>query len=129
MWILSRAQLANTCSKLTIKKIRLICWMCSMLKINTAWHRSGVFIVDFDHSQHINIVLLLLTSNKFLWTSHNVLKIQKAIYLYCNARCKAYFIQRFIIAPNWNKLWTYDQCFSSKFALGIPSALSFRPVV
>ena len=94
--------------KVNNKKIRLICWMCSMLKINTAWHRSGVFIVDFDHSQHINIVLLLLTLNKFLWTSHNVLKIQKAIYLYRNERCKAYFIQRFIIAPNWNKLWTYD---------------------
>ena len=36
------------------KKIRLICWMCSKLKINTAWHRSGVcyffFLIYFDHS-------------------------------------------------------------------------------
>ena len=32
------------------KKIRLICWMCSKLKINTAWHCSGVFVADFDHS-------------------------------------------------------------------------------
>ena len=39
--------------KVTNKKIRLICWMCSKLKINTAWHSSGVFIVDFDHSQYI----------------------------------------------------------------------------
>ena len=37
-----------------------------MLKINTAWHRSGVFIVDFDHGQHINVVFLLLTLNKYL---------------------------------------------------------------
>ena len=36
--------------KVNNKKIRLICWMCSKVKINTAWHCSGVFIVDFDHS-------------------------------------------------------------------------------
>ena len=41
-------------------------------------------------------------------TSHNVLKTQKAIYFFRNKSCKAYFIQRFIIAPNWNKLWTND---------------------
>ena len=41
-------------------------------------------------------------------TSHNVLKKQKAIYLYRNKSCKDYFIQRFIIAPNWNKLWTCE---------------------
>ena len=35
-------------------------------KKNTACHRSFVFIVDFDHSQHINIVFLLLTLNKYL---------------------------------------------------------------
>ena len=53
-------------SKVTNKKIRLICWMCSKLKINTAWHSSGVFIIDFDHSQHINILFLLWTLNKYL---------------------------------------------------------------
>ena len=41
-------------------------------------------------------------------TSHNVLKKQKARYLSCNKSCKAYFIQRFIIAPNWNKLRIFD---------------------
>ena len=40
--------------------------MCSKLKKSTAWHGSGVFIVDFDHSQHINIVFLLLTLNNYL---------------------------------------------------------------
>ena len=40
--------------------------MSSKLKINTAWHRSDVFIVDFDHSQHIDIEFLLLTLNKYL---------------------------------------------------------------
>ena len=35
--------------------------MCSKLKINTALHNSGVFIVDFDQSPHISIVFLLLT--------------------------------------------------------------------
>ena len=37
--------------KVNNKKIRLICWMCSKLKLGTTWHRSGVFIVDFDQSQ------------------------------------------------------------------------------
>ena len=32
-------------SKVNNKKIRLICWM---LKINTAWYCSGVFVADFD---------------------------------------------------------------------------------
>ena len=41
-------------------------------------------------------------------TNHNVLKTQKVIYLFRNKSCKAYFIQRFIIASNWNKLWTSD---------------------
>ena len=40
--------------------------MCSKLKINVAWHRSGVFVADFDHNQHVNIVFLLLTLNKYL---------------------------------------------------------------
>ena len=47
-------------------KNRLICWMCSKLKMNTTWLSSGVFIVDFDHSQHINVVFLLLTLNTYL---------------------------------------------------------------
>ena len=40
--------------------------MCSSLKINTVCHCSFVFVVDFDHSQHINIVFLLLTQIKYL---------------------------------------------------------------
>ena len=82
------------------------------LKINTLWYSSGVFIAGFDHSQHISIVFLLLAFNKYLTvgceTSHNVLKTPKAIYLFGNKSCKAYFILRFIIAPNWNKLWPND---------------------
>ena len=98
--------------KVTNKKIRLICWMCSKLKMNTAWHSSSVFIVDFYRSQRISIVFLLLTLltlNKCLavfgsvWeTSHNVLKTQKAIYLFLTI--KSHSIQQFIITPNWNKL-------------------------
>ena len=52
--------------KVKDKKIWLICWMCSKLKVNTAWHRLGVFIVDLDDRQHINIVFLLLTLKKHL---------------------------------------------------------------
>ena len=53
-------------SRVTNKQIRLICRMRSKLKINTAWHRSGVFVADFDHYQHVNIVFLLLTLHKYL---------------------------------------------------------------
>ena len=53
-------------SKLTMEKIRFTCWMCSKLKLNPTWHCSDVFIVDFDQSQYINIVFLLLTLNKHL---------------------------------------------------------------
>ena len=41
-------------------------------------------------------------------TSHNVLKTQKATCFFRNKSCKAYLIQRFIIAPIWKKLWTND---------------------
>ena len=52
--------------KFNNEKIKLICWMCSKLKPNATWHLSGVFIVDFDQSQYINRVFLLLTLNKHL---------------------------------------------------------------
>ena len=51
--------------KVNNKKVRLMC-MCIDLKINTARLRSFVFIVEFDRSQNINIVLLLLTLNNYL---------------------------------------------------------------
>ena len=44
---------------------KIIC-TCSSLKKNTACHRSFVFIVDFDHSQNINIVFLFLILSKYL---------------------------------------------------------------
>ena len=80
--------------KVNNKKNRFIC-MCSELKTNTAWHRSGVFIVDFDHSQDINIVFLQCfknTKNDNVLKTHNVLKTQKTIYLFCYKSWKAYFI-------------------------------------
>ena len=80
--------------KVTIKKIRLLC-ICSSLKINTACYRSFVFIVDFDHSQYINIVFLLWTLNKYL-----LIGCERQVIMFW----KPYFIQQFIIAPNWYKL-------------------------
>ena len=47
--------------------------MCSKLKINTALHNSGVFIVDFDQSPHISIVFLLLTLNKSVGCEREVI--------------------------------------------------------
>ena len=84
--------------KVNNKKIRLIC-MCSSLKINTACHRSFVFIVDFDHSQHINIDFLLSTLNKYLSVG-----CERQVIMFWKPYFKVYFIQQFIIAPNRNKL-------------------------
>ena len=68
-----------------------------------------------------------------MWkTSRDVLKKQKAIYLFRNLSCKAYFIQQFIIGRNeskwWTMLWTYyehirNTCFRSKFSAGIPKRI------
>ena len=42
--------------------------ICSKLSIKTPerrqWHRSGVFIVNFEHISHLVLVFLLLTLSK-----------------------------------------------------------------
>ena len=95
--ILSCAHLTNACSKLIIKKIRLIC-MRSNLEVNTAWFRFFVFIVDSDHRQHISIVFLLLTLNKY-----SPVGCEIRVKMLLKPYFKVSFIQQFIIAPNWNK--------------------------
>ena len=89
--------------KVNNKKIWLIYWMSSKLKVNTSWHCLGLFIVDIDHSQHINIVLLLLTLKKFKVKNFNF---------------------NFIIAPNWNKLRIFDN--TSALNLLYESQLYYR---
>ena len=96
-----------------VKKIRIICWTCLKLRINTAWHSSGVFIVDFNHSQHIRIVFLLLTFKIYLklGCERQVIMFWKYKKLYI---CFVIKVTRSIsfsdlsFAPNWNKLWTND---------------------
>ena len=94
--------------KVNNKKNRLICCMRSKLKINTAWHSSGVFVVDFKHSQHINIVFLLLTLNKCLSVGceRQVIIFWKHKKRYtCFVIKVAMPIQSAIyLAPNWNEL-------------------------
>ena len=48
--------------KINNKINRLICWMCSKLKINTAWHRSSVFIVfiQIDHVFHVILLAVFI---------------------------------------------------------------------
>ena len=119
--------------------------MCSKLKINTAWRRSGVFIVDFDHSQHINVVFLLLTWNKCLSVGckRQVIMFWKYRKLHI---CFAIKVARPIsfsdlslhrIEINYGQMTllrtyyehTLNICFSSKLALGIPSVFSSFPSV
>ena len=131
--------------KVNNKRVRLICLMCSKLKINTAWHSSGDFIVDFHHNQHINIVFLLLTLNKYLSVGceRQVITFWKHKKRYT---CFVIKVARPIsfsdlsfhrIEINYEQmtiLWIYHErnlkvFFSSKFALGTPSVLSlFLPV-
>ena len=89
--------------------------------------------LKFDHSQHINIVFLLLALNKYLPAGSerkdNALKTQKAVYLFRNESFKAFFIQRLIIAQKLRQVMNVRQCFSSNFALRIPILLSFRPII
>ena len=84
--------------KVNNKKIRLVC-MCSSLKMNTACHRSFVFIIGFDDSQCINIIFLLLALNKCLSVG-----CERQVTMFWKPYFKVYFIQQFVIAPNWNKL-------------------------
>ena len=128
--------------KVSNEKIRLICWMCSKLKLNTTWHRSDIFIVDFDQSHYIKTVFLLWTLNKYfsvgcetqvimLW------KYKKRHICFVIKVARPISFSAFIMAPNWNALWTNNHnehimniCFSCKFALRIPSVLSlFRPAI
>ena len=65
------------------KKTRLICWICSKLKINIAWHCSGVFYCScWPQSAYQYSVFILNFEQIFVsrvWkTSHSVLKTQKA---------------------------------------------------
>ena len=48
------------------KKIKMICWMCSKLKVNNSMTSFWCFYCWLGHSHHISIVLLLLTLNKYL---------------------------------------------------------------
>ena len=87
--------------KVNNKKIRLIC-MCLSLNINSAWHRCFVFIDDFDHSLHINIVFRLLTLCKYFSGG-----CKRQAIMFWKLYFKAYFIQQFIIAPKRNKSWSH----------------------
>ena len=62
-------------------------------------------------------------------TSHNVLKKQKERYLYRNNNCETYFYSTIYHCTELKLVMNIWQYFSSKFALRIPSVLSFRPVI
>ena len=56
--------------KVNYRNTRIRCEKCSKLTIKTSeqrhWHRSGVFIVNFEHTSHHLLVFLLLTVNMYL---------------------------------------------------------------
>ena len=126
--------------KVNSKEIRWICWMCSKVKINTAWHSSSVFILDFDPTQHISIVFVLLILNKYMSVGCE----RQVIMFWKHKKCYICFVIKVARSVSFSDLslhrieinfeqmtmlWTYYEhniniCFSSKFAPGIPSALS-----
>ena len=79
--------------KVNSKKIRLI-YRCSSLKINTACHRFFVFIIDFDHSQDINIVRILSTLSKYLSVGG-----ERQLIAFWKPYLKAYFISNLSLYP------------------------------
>ena len=124
--------------KVNNKKIRLICWMCLKLKTDKAWHSSAVFIVNFDYSQHINIVFLLLTLNEYLalGCERQVIMFWKHKKLYICPVIKSPIsssdlsLHRIEInCEHMTILWIII-CFNSKFTPGISSVLTlFHPVI
>ena len=54
--------------KVINRNTRTRCKVCSKLTIKTPerrqWHRSGVFIVNFEHTSHLALVCLLLTLSR-----------------------------------------------------------------
>ena len=118
-----------------------------MLKVKDKYSMtySVVFIVDFDHSQHINILFLFLTLNKYfsapferqaiMFWKHKERLICFVIKVARPISFSDLSMQR--IEINYEQMtipWTYyehsmNMCFSSKFALGIIKVLSsFRAV-
>ena len=78
-----------------------------------------LFNVHLNCAFKLNFVLWI--SSQLTNTCSKVITGKRAIYLFRNKSCKAYFILRFIIAPNWNKLWTNDntdRAVGSFFMLG-----------
>ena len=69
-----RTQPVFTCSKLTIEILKQL---CSKLTIKAGgrhqWHRSDVFIVNFEHISHLVLVFLLLTLNMKLPTELSII--------------------------------------------------------
>ena len=95
-WFVDFILCSSTCSKLTTKKIRLLIWCYCLLLPQS--YQDSVSTFNFEH----------VFVSKVWKTSHNVLKTQKAKYLFGNKSCKVYFIQEFVIAPSWNELWTHN---------------------
>ena len=63
--------------KINNRNTRIRCEMRSILTIKTPgrrqWHRSGVFIVNFEHISHLVVVFLLLTwADKYRMETHIV---------------------------------------------------------
>ena len=58
---------ANYMFKVNKRNTRTRCEICSKLTIKISeqrqWHRSGIFIVSFEHISHVVLVFLLLTLN------------------------------------------------------------------
>ena len=55
--------------KVSNRNSRKRCAVCSNLTVKTPesqWHRSSVFIVNFEHTSHLVLVFLLLTLNRLM---------------------------------------------------------------
>ena len=117
--------------KVNNKKIWLICWISSKVKCKHSMTSFRcIYCWPWPQSTYQYSASTFNFKEAFVSsvrkTSHNVLKKQKARYLYRNKRCKGLF---YWTIYHSTELKLFMNISGSKFALRVPSVLSFRSVI
>ena len=74
----------NYMFRVNSRNIRTRCKICSKLTIKIPerchWHRSGIFIVNFEHISHLVIVFLLLTLSRLMLAGYCLSSTQNLLH-------------------------------------------------
>ena len=100
--------------KVNNKNIRKRGEICSKLAIKTPelrpWHRSGVFIVNFEQISHLFLVLLLLNLNKYVLLGF----IQNTHWFSAHKISPINVSRKWSISPSFKKFQSHDQVIKLK---------------